>query len=135
VTAKHLLNDSDAEAWLQNFKRAVERRDAEELAQLFTPDCDLQGRQYPIPVRGRDAVSRHWRECVFEHQRDNILTYEIWATREENCFVRWRSSYIWLPINGFVELDGVFRLSFDRTDDGRLICRELREWVDYHEVG
>lgn len=135
VDVKHPVSEQEAGAWLEDFKRAVEDRDIAALSSLFTPDCDLQGRQYMTSVHGHAALERHWRDCVFEHQRDNSLSYEIWATRDDACFVRWRASYTWLPINGFVELDGVFRLSFVRGENAKLVCRELQEWVDYREVG
>ena len=109
--------------WLGAYKRAWEDRDPVAAADLFTADATYRETPFDEPSRGRDGIFEYWSD-VPRTQRGISFSYEILATTENGGVAHWRASFLRLPADDPVELDGIFLVKLDA--DGR--CTEFREW-------
>jgi hypothetical protein len=109
--------------WLGAYKRAWEDRDPVAAADLFTADAAYHETPFDEPSRGRDGIFEYWSD-VPRTQRGISFSYEILATTENGGVAHWRASFLRLPADDPVELDGIFLVKLDA--DGR--CTEFREW-------
>jgi uncharacterized protein (TIGR02246 family) len=129
MSAAQPISETEARAWLAQYKSAWQDRDAELAASLFTPDAYYREKAFGDPCVGRDAIKRYWQNRVVEQQRDASFEPELWAVRDTHAFVQWQARFTWLPINGIMELSGVTKLDFATGDEAPPLCRSLEEWI------
>jgi SnoaL-like domain len=123
------MDRKQVEKWLEAYGRAWEGRDPRAAAELFTEDATYQETPFVEPARGRDAIHKYW-ENVARTQQDIHFQFEVLALTDRGCFAQWHSTFLRLPQNIRLELDGIFLLSF--SPQGR--CTALREWWHRKEI-
>ena len=134
MTKLEKITTKEAAEWLDNYQTAWINRDIDLVVSLFTKDADYREKRFGPPLLGHPTLQSYWQDRVFEHQRDINFTYQIWAVDGRVCVAGWQAKFTWVPINGIMEMDGVFRLTFaDKGRDGHLRCSEFAEWFDIQE--
>ena len=128
-TGEHPITREQAEAWMNWYKRAWEDRDVALAISLFTSDVDYRENRFGDPLRGFKSLEQYWRARVAEYQRDVHFQFQVWAVSGSECYAGFQAHFIWLPMNGIMELDGACRLRFVRRDDGQLLCSKFEEWL------
>jgi hypothetical protein len=121
------MNLDSLKSWLDAYGRAWESRDPEAAAVLFTEDAFYQESPYDEPMRGRSKIVEYWSH-VPRTQDDIHFNYEIIALTGEVASAHWSTSFIRIPSNAKVRLDGIFLLKFENNR-----CKSLREWWMRHE--
>lgn len=111
------------DAWLREYGRAWEDRDADAAVALFSEGAEYHETPFDEPMRGRDAVRSYWAELPGA-QRDVTFRWEVLADDADVGVARWQAEFTRIPSGVRVWLDGVCTVRFD--DEGR--CREFREW-------
>lgn len=111
-------------AWLRDYGRAWETRDADLVVTLFTEDATYQETPFVEPMRGRAAIRDYWERAVVRTQEQVQFGFEILSLGEASALAHWQASFVRIRTKSEVKLDGVFLLTFD--DQGR--CRTLCEW-------
>jgi hypothetical protein len=124
------ITEKEAGNWLDNYGTAWAKRDVELAISLFTDDADYRERRFGPPLLGHPTLKTYWEDRIFEHQRDITFEYQLWAVKGTVCFAGWQAKFTWTPINGIVEMDGVFRLEFSQKGKGGLVCSKFDEWFD-----
>ena len=119
-----------AAAWLERFAQGWERRDTDELVDLFTADGAFWETPFGPPEVGSEAMRRGWDE-LWPYQGDRRMRAEVLAVDRDTALARWWATYTRLPESVHRELDGILLLRF--ADDGR--CRELIEWRHARDDG
>lgn len=127
------ITEAEATAWLDRYRHAWVSRSADLIMPLFTHDVDYRERRFGRPLRNYESLEDYWRARVGESQRDMRFDYQIWAVKDDECFYGFQARFLWLPINGIMELDGVCRTKFIRNSDGELVCSKFEEWMDHRE--
>ena len=117
------MDPAALDRWLGAYKRAWEDRDPVAAADLFAADAAYHETPFDEPSRGRNGIFEYWSD-VPRTQRGICFSYEILATTENGGVAHWRASFLGLPADNPVELDGIFLVKLDA--DGR--CTEYREW-------
>jgi hypothetical protein len=117
------MDPAALDGWLGAYKRAWEERDPGAAAELFAADATYHETPFDEPSRGRKGIFEYWSGAT-RMQRDVRFTYEILAATENGGVAHWRASFVRLPANSRVVLDGIFVVELDA--DGR--CTEFREW-------
>jgi len=120
--------------WLYAYKKAWENKDIDLIISLFIENADYRERHFGESLLGHADVESYWRNRVFEHQRDITVNHQIWGVKDNQCMATWQASFMWVPINGIIQIDGVVRITFSDRIDGKLVCSEFHEWMDYDEV-
>lgn len=128
------ITETEATQWLDGYKSAWETRDVDLAVSLFTSDVEYREKRFGEHLLGHKTLHSYWQDRVFEHQRDILFCYDIWAVKGNQCFAGWRASFTWLPINGIMQIDGAFRLAFGERQGTQLLCAEFNEWMDHREV-
>jgi uncharacterized protein (TIGR02246 family) len=121
VTGQRLTPEA-LEAWLAEYGRAWQARDANRAAALFTESARYYETPFDAPKAGRDGIRDYW-TTVTADQRNVGFKSEIVAVNAQNGLARWSASLTSAASGARVELDGMFFLTFA---DG--LCSELREW-------
>ncbi|HRQ00072.1 MAG TPA: nuclear transport factor 2 family protein [Terrimesophilobacter sp.] len=112
--------------WLEGYRKAWERRDADAAAALFTDDSLYREQPYQEPFVGQHGVHDYW-TGVTATQSEVKFRYGTPVVEGSRAAVEW-----WVTmLNGGMEvtLAGQFLLHFD--DSGK--CRELREYWHFSE--
>ncbi|MBU1176234.1 MAG: nuclear transport factor 2 family protein [Alphaproteobacteria bacterium] len=120
-------------AWLHAYKHAWQERDVDAALALFTDDASYRERRFGEPLLGHKTLESYWRDRVFEHQRDIAFDFQLWGVKGNELMARWQASFIWLPINGLMRMDGVMHVTFAGRRNGRLIGSDYSEWFDHTE--
>lgn len=130
------LTEADCRKWLDCYKQAWEFQDPEAVGVIFSPDASYRENRFGIPLRGVDEIRDYWRRTVCEFQHDVKFGHDLWGVRGDQCIATWRCSFEWRPINGMIEIDGMFRLTFSaqRNADGIPLCQVFEEWYENHEL-
>jgi nuclear transport factor 2 (NTF2) superfamily protein len=109
--------------WLSQYGKAWESLDPAAAVILYTEDAAYQETPFVAPMRGREALLRYWTH-VCETQRDVRFGFEILGFSDDRGFASWWATFRRIPPDIYVELNGMFALTFDES--GR--CKSLREW-------
>lgn len=128
------VTEEEVADWLKMYKVAWETRDLDLVVTLFTENADYRERHFGESLLGHNSVESYWRDRVFEHQRDITVNHQVWGVKGNQCMTTWQASFTWVPINGIIQIDGVVRATFSEKRDGRLVCSQFHEWMDYDEV-
>ena len=128
------LTEAQARRWIDAYKAAWEKGDADLAASLFHEDALYRERPFTAPIQGRDAVHKYWSRRVTDYQEDVIFDYNFWSVKGNECYYQWQAAFTWLPINGRLELDGVCKLTFSLVDDDMPVCQIFEEWFDLREL-
>lgn len=110
------------EEWCERYRRAWETGDAEEVADLFTPDASYRSSVFREPHVGRDAIRQYWRRAAGS-QREVSVTMGRPVVTAGRVAVEWWTTMI-DPVDGEVTLPGCLLLRFG--PDGR--CQDLWEY-------
>lgn len=125
------LTKDEATAWLERYGRAWESGDAEGVLRLFTPDATYDETPFATNLRGHDEIRRYWLDNATHGQTDIVFGFEIWAVVDNQCLSHWTARFRQVEDGRTVELDGAFRLLFERGPSGEILCNALQEW--WHE--
>lgn len=113
-------------AWLEGYRIAWERGDADAAAALFTEDAVYRSSPFREPHLGQDGIRAYWEQATGS-QSETRVRIGTPVTQENKTAVEW-----WATIRddgAEITLPGILFLRF--TDDGR--CEELRETWNYVE--
>jgi len=117
------MNLTTLESWLDRYGRAWETRNPEAAGALFTENASYHETPFDEPMRGRSAIVAYWSHVP--RTQDNIhFSYDIITLTDNMAIAHWTSSFIRIPSNAKVGLDGIFVLAFDEQN----LCTGLREW-------
>ena len=128
------ITPEEAAHWLNNYKSAWVDRDVALAISLFTDDVDYREKRFGPPLLGHPTLHSYWQDRIFEHQRDITFDFQIWSVSDNICIAGWQAKFTWLPINGIMAMDGVFRLTFAGRDENGLKCAIFDEWFDIEET-
>ena len=111
----------DVEAWLEGYRVAWERKDADAAAALFTDDATYRANIFEEPYEGRDGVRRYWQQVTSTQEDVRVRIGRPFTDGDRVAAEFWTTMR-----NGGDEitLPGCLLLRFD---DGGL-CRALREY-------
>lgn len=131
-----VLSLEQARLWFDGYKQAWEGRDVDALVTLFATEVDYREKRFGPPLLGHKDLRSYWKDRVYEHQQDIQFAYDLWGVRDNECVAFWRASFLWLPINAVMQLDGVARVRFadENTAAGHPLCISFEEWIDHQEV-
>ena len=129
-----VLTEEAASRWLDAYGASWVDRDPGKAAALFHEDVVYRERRFTQPLVGRNAIRNYWANRVADFQEDVTYVSQIWAVRDNLCFASFQASFTWTPINGRIEIDGVFRLAFSSVSDGMPVCDRFEEWFDLNEI-
>lgn len=117
------MNHDTFKSWLDAYGRAWETRDPQAAADLFTEDATYQETPFAEPMRGRSAILAYWSHVP--RTQDHIrFGYEILAVTNDVGVAHWWASFVRIPSQVQVKLDGIFVVSLDAENR----CKEFREW-------
>jgi hypothetical protein len=128
------ITENDAVEWLEQFKRASESRDADAMVTLFAKDIRYRDNAFGDYKNGRERLRQFWQEHVFRNQRDVCCDYRLWGVRGSEFMTRMFISYVWLPINSAMRLDGVCHVTLGARENERLVSTAYDKWFDQAEV-
>jgi hypothetical protein len=115
-------------AWLDALGRAWEAEDGRAFARLFAEDVAYQVTPFEEPMRGRTAILDYVSEAT--RTQDQIcFEHEVLGVDEGRGIAHWRVSFVLVPSQRRVELDGIFVVCLDTG--GR--CTVFREWWHQRE--
>ena len=123
-----VITEQEAASWLERYGKAWETGDVEGVARLFSEDARYHEKPFDDPVVGHAAIKQYWRDGASEAQEDVRFGFTVWAVSGDQCFSHWRASFNRIKTGGLVQLDGAFRLIFERDAAGGLTCTSLQEW-------
>lgn len=131
-----LLIEPDVKAWMAAYAKAWTERDPEQIVRLFTSTAHYQEHRFKPALEGIEAIRNYWRVIVQTSQRDVSFSYDVLAVRGSRAFVHWQATFVWLPINGIMELDAISQILFapGRGTDGQLLAQTWDEWIDIREL-
>jgi hypothetical protein len=118
------LTESGFAAWLERYKAAWEAGDPDAAAALFAAGADYAETPFAEPLRGRDAIRAYWREGAGQAQRDIRFGYTVEAVAGAVGLCRWHCTFTRVGSGERVELDGIFRCTFDAAG----LCLRFEEW-------
>jgi SnoaL-like domain len=110
------------ERWAERYRRAWETADADEIADLFTPDAAYRSNVFREPYVGSAAIRQYWQRGAGS-QRGVVVRMGRPVVGAERVAVEWWTTMI-DPDDGEVTLPGCLLLRF--AVDGR--CQELWEY-------
>ena len=123
----------EAKNWLHAYGQAWVEGDPSAVVSLFQPDAEYRETPFSKAMRGSEAIRRYWQGGAADSQEDVTFSYEIWSVSGHEVHAGWRARFRRTANRAVVELDGVFRLTFDRRN-GVAKCSSLREWWHRREV-
>lgn len=128
------ISAADANTWLRGYEQAWESRDPEKVVALFTPNASYRDNRFGRPMTGLDAIRHYWATTVNEFQRDVNFDFQLWGIAGNQCIATWQCTFLWLPINGVIEIDGIFRITFAGMRNGVPLCQTFEEWYESREA-
>jgi hypothetical protein len=114
--------------WLDEYGRAWEQRDAGAAADLFAEDAVYQWGPFGRRLRGRPLIRAAWAEAI-EDQDNVAFGYEVLTATARSGIARWWTSYDVPSRRAHVDLEGIFRLTFDENG----LCTSFEEWWNARE--
>jgi hypothetical protein len=111
----------DVRSWLESYRVAWERTDADAAAALFSETSTYRANIFEDPFEGPEGVARYWRGVTASQSDVRVLIGEPFVDGERVAAEFWTT----MRVGGDdVTLPGCLLLRFD--DDG--LCRSLREY-------
>ena len=123
----------EAKRWLHAYGQAWVEGDPSAAVRLFHPDAEYRETPFSEVMRGSEEIRRYWQEGAADSQEDVTFSYDIWSVSDSEVHAGWTARFRRVADRATVELDGVFRLTFDRRR-GVLRCSSLREWWHRRET-
>jgi hypothetical protein len=109
--------------WFETLGHAWENRDPQAAAELFTEDVIYHENPFEEPLHGLQAVFRYWSEET-QFQAQISFHSEILGVTQDTGFAHWRVSFMRIPTNHLVTLDGICAIRLNEEHK----CYALREW-------
>ena len=110
------------EQWIERYRRAWERADADEIVELFTPDACYRSSVFREPYLGSEAIRGYWQRAAGTQREVSVIMGRP-VTAPARVAVEWWTTMI-DPDEGEITLPGCLLLRF--APDGR--CRDLWEY-------
>jgi hypothetical protein len=110
------------EEWIERYRRAWETADADEVAELFTPDASYRSSVFREPFLGGEAIRQYWLRGAGT-QREIVVRMGRPVETAARMAVEWWTTMI-DPEEGEMTLPGCLLLRF--AADGR--CQDLWEY-------
>jgi len=117
------MNHKSFKKWLDALGRAWTMRDPKAAANLYCEDVLYYETPFSPPLKSKKEIERIW-EDVPRSQKDIHFSYDILTVNNDLGIAHWKASFMKLPSNKKVELDGIFVIKLD--NDG--LCKEFRQW-------
>lgn len=124
---KDLIQESEVQMWLDAYGRAWVQGDPDAAAKLFHDNATYQETPFDEPMLGKQQIRAYWQEGAAGAQEDVSFSSKVCAISNDVAFARWAASFRRVASGIWVELDGVFKLAFEKENAG-LTCLELQEW-------
>ena len=121
----------EATNWLERYGQAWETGDAEGILDLFTENASYDETPFETNMVGHDEIRQYWLDNATNGQTDIEFGFDIWAVVDDQCLSHWTAKFRQVDDGKTVELDGAFRLVFERLPSGQIVCNALQEW--WHE--
>ena len=116
----------DVGSWLEAYRRAWERADADAAAALFTEEATYRSNIFQEPYEGRDGVRRYWAEATSTQEDVRVAMGRPFTDGERVAAEFWTT----MRNDGTdITLPGCLLLLFD--EDG--LCSALREYWHVEE--
>jgi uncharacterized protein (TIGR02246 family) len=122
-----VVDIEDIEGWIERYRVAWERGDAELAASLFTEDATYRSLIFDEPHAGREGVEAYWRRVTSTQSEVTVRMGRPFVDGDRVA-VEWWTQFE--ADGAAVTLPGCLLLHF--AADGR--CRTLREYW-HHEAG
>lgn len=116
--------------WLAAFGKHFESNDANALAALFSPDVVFHASPFDAPLRGRDALERHFAQMLGS-RHSLSFTAEVVKSAPEASWAHWACGFIRAGTDDPVRQEGIIKAGFD----GAGVCSELKQWWNSIEPG
>ena len=110
--------------WLDDYGKAWVDGDPDAVVVLFAEDAAYQETPFENHMFGKEEIFRYWVEGAQDSQRDVKFEYQIICIKENTGYAHWRASFVAVPSDTLVELDGIVAIKFD----GNGQCLQLHEW-------
>lgn len=123
----------EAKSWLDAYGQAWVEGDPAAAVSLFHPDAEYQETPFSKAMRGSEEIRRYWQEGAADSQEDVTFSHDIWSVSGDEVHAGWTARFRRTASRAAVELDGVFRLTFDRRR-GVAKCSSLKEWWHRRET-
>jgi SnoaL-like protein len=123
------MTGEDFAAWIDNYGRAWEARDAKAAAELYAENGTYQVTPFVEPMQGQGAILEYWTH-VAQTQENIEFGYEILALTPEHGIARWWASFVIAPQQLETKLDGISVIVLDERGK----CLQLREWWHKHQT-
>lgn len=123
MLTKEKVND-----WLREYGRAWEAGDFESVTTLFSEDAVYHEDPFDEPMVGHDEIRQYWKDGASDSQENVSFQFTLWTIDDDQCFAHWCASFTRVDSQEHVELDGVFRLRFQRSGYDVPVCKSLQEW-------
>jgi len=117
------MNYNSFKKWLEALDNAWTNRDPKAAANLCCEDVLYYETPFGPPLKSRKEVERIW-EDVPRSQKDIHFSSDIISVNNDVGIAHWQVSFIKLPSNKKVILDGVFVVKLDKAD----LCKEFHQW-------
>lgn len=117
------MNIKSFTRWLEGYKNAWEKCDPEAAAGLFAEGASYHETPFAEPAVGKDAIQQYWSNAT-SFQTGVEFHSEVLAVSGNRGIARWIVSYVHLPSNVQVHLDGIFLVEMDADN----LCTKFEEW-------
>jgi len=114
--------------WVERYKRAWEKKDADLAASLFTGDIEYRETPFDEPAVGSEGVRRYWREATAD-QEDILFTYSNLLFQRDCGALQWECTYRRKGKNTQITVNGAMVLRFQGE-----LASYFREWWHRHEA-
>ncbi|HKW35677.1 MAG TPA: nuclear transport factor 2 family protein [Candidatus Acidoferrum sp.] len=116
-------------AWMDQYGRAWEARDAKAATELYAENGTYQVTPLLEPMRGRPAILEYWKHVA--RTEENIqFGYQILASTPQHGIAQWWANFVIVPQQLKTKLDGIFVIALDHRGK----CLQLREWWHKHQT-
>jgi len=122
-TPPNALTKEQVAAWLAQYEKAWETRDAAAAMPLFAANARYREMPFQAAFEGRQAIGDYWARVTAD-QKDIDFTSTVLAVEGNTGIATWRAELTQASSGAKVVLDGVFVLEF--TTDRQ--CYDLKEW-------
>jgi hypothetical protein len=119
------------EEWLDAYGEAWQKGDAQAAIDLFSDNAKYYETPFNEPMIGKQAIQKYWSEGAGESQKNVRFAYEAITVLKSKGLAQWHASFVRIPSENYVELDGFLVAEFDNAGK----CSVFREWWHRRESG
>jgi len=114
--------------WLDKLKNIWENKIPDEIVNICADNYLWYETPFAKPYQNKEQILADWRGIL--NQENISMTYEILDVGDDFGIAHWHASFLRLPSQEEVVLDGIFKVSLD--DQGK--CLEFHQWVSVKDI-